>query len=99
MHMKSNILAPSLCAAVLAGIAAPASTYADERFFTYSYEATSVLPKGGIEFEQWITYRGQKEVGIYARWDFREEIEYGVTDRYTTALYLNFRNTRSDISE
>jgi hypothetical protein len=99
MHMKYPILAPSLCAAVLAGIALPASTYADERLFTYSYDASNILPKGGVEFEQWITYRGEKEDGTYARWDFREEIEFGLTDRYTTALYLNFRQTRSDISE
>jgi hypothetical protein len=63
--------------------------------FTYSYEA-EVLPKGGWEFEQWITYRGNKGTGTFARWDLREEIEYGVSDRYTTALYLNFRSTHSD---
>ena len=97
--MKSSFLAPSLCAAVLAGISLPGSANADERFFTYSYDASNILPKGGLEFEQWLTYRGQKEDGVYARWDIREEIEYGVTDRYTTAIYLNFRNTHSDISE
>ena len=69
---------------------------ADERSFTYSYEADSVLPKGGWEFEQWITYKGGKEDGIFSRWDIREEIEYGVADKYTTALYLNLRSTHSD---
>src|SRR5262245_54934084 len=69
---------------------------ADERMFTYKYEAVSVLPKGGMEFEQWFTYRGGKQDGVFARWDFREELEYGVADRYTTALYLNFRNVHSD---
>src|SRR6185436_2031071 len=94
---KNRILSPSLCAAVLAsGAALPISALADERYFNYSYEATSVLPKGGVEFEQWITYSGQKEDGVFARWDFREELEFGITDRYTTALYLNFRNTHSD---
>jgi hypothetical protein len=97
---KNTILSPSLCVAVLAGGAIlPIAALADERFFNYSYEATSVLPKGCVEFEQWITYRGQKEEGVFARWDFREELEFGITDRYTTALYLNFRNTHSDISE
>jgi hypothetical protein len=72
------------------------SLQADERMFTYSYEAASVLPKGGWEFEQWITYRGGKKDGVFARWDLREEIEYGVTDRYTTALYLNFRSTHRE---
>jgi len=87
-------------AALLAGAAAavPDTVYGDERMFTYSYEATSVLPKGGVEFEQWITYRGGKKEGTYSRWDIREEIEFGVTDRYTTALYLNFRGTFQDNS-
>ncbi len=99
--MKKNaILSPGLGAAVLAcGAALTVNTYADERFFNYSYEATSVLPKGGVEFEQWVTYNGQKEEGVFARWDFREELEFGITDRYTTALYLNFRNTHSDLSD
>jgi hypothetical protein len=69
-----------------------AHTYADERLFTYSYEA-EVLPKGGLEFEQWVTHRRDKADGVFSRWDFREELEYGLTDRLTTALYLNFRDT------
>jgi hypothetical protein len=68
---------------------------ADERMFTYNYEAVSVLPKGGMEFEQWLTYRGGKQDGVFSRWDLREELEYGVADRYTTSLYLNFRNVHS----
>lgn len=81
---------------VAASVFTMAAVQADERLFTYSYEADSVLPKGGFEFEQWVTYRGGKEEGVFARWDLREEIEYGVTDRYTTALYLNFRDTFSE---
>jgi hypothetical protein len=81
-------------AAALAAL--PTTTRADERMFTYNYEAASVLPKGGWEFEQWVTYRGDRGEGTFALWDLREEIEYGVTDRYTTALYLNLRDTHSD---
>src|SRR5687767_13612437 len=95
-----KFLSPQLCAAILAGaVTSPIAVHADERMFTYSYEAVSVLPKGGVEFEQWITYRGGKEDGVFSRWDIREELEFGITDRYTTALYLNFRDTHSDISE
>lgn len=65
------------------------SVFADERLFTYSYEP-DVLPKSQLEFEQWITARLGKDTGDYARWDLREELEYGITDRLTTALYLNF---------
>lgn len=68
---------------------------ADERFFTYSYDA-DVIPKGAWEFEQWITHRRGKSGETFSRWDFREEVEYGITDNLSTALYLNFRNTYSD---
>jgi hypothetical protein len=93
--MKTPIAGACLVAAAVAAL--PTPSLADERMFTYSYEAVSVLPKGGWEFEQWITYRGDKGEGTFARWDLREELEYGVTDRYTTALYLNFRDTHRDL--
>lgn len=70
---------------------------ADERHFTYSYEADSVLPKGRWEFEQWVTLRSGHEEGEFSRWDFREEIEYGLTERLTTALYLNFKDLYVDL--
>ena len=85
-------------ATTLGIVGAALAVHADERFFTYSYEA-DVLPKGAVEFEQWITYRGGKESGNFSRWDLREELEFGVTDRYTTAVYLNFRDTHSDLTD
>lgn len=81
-----SLVAGSLCLVALAR--------ADERRFTYTYEP-EVLPKGGLEFEQWITLRtqrtraGEVEQENYNRWEFREELEYGVTDQYSVALYLN----------
>jgi hypothetical protein len=86
----------TLLATLLAGFAVINAT-ADERRFTYSYEP-EVLPKGGMEFEQWISLRSQRtsagEVGKenFNRFDFREELEYGVTDRYTVGLYLNAKH-------
>lgn len=81
-----------LLVAILAGGSA---ARADERFFTYVYES-EVLPKGHWEFEQWLTYREGFPGGDrnFARhiWDFREELEYGMTERLSAALYLNFRN-------
>ena len=68
---------------------------ADERLFTYVEEA-EVLPKGGLEFEQWLTHRRGKANGVFAAWDFREELEYGLTDRLTVAGYLNFKSTHSE---
>lgn len=73
---------------------------ATERYFTYTYEPET-MPAGAAEFEQWITLRTQRSDAVgqhnYNRWDLREEFEYGVTDNYTVALYLNtkaenFRN-------
>lgn len=65
---------------------------ADERHFTYIYEP-EVLPKGGLEFEQWVTLRTQRTKDVdqdnYNKWEIREELEYGVTDRYSVSLYLN----------
>jgi len=67
---------------------------ADEKRFTYSYEPET-LPQGGMEFEQWITLRTQRTKGgsvqqqNYNLWELREELEYGVTDNYSVALYLN----------
>jgi len=79
---------------VVAGFAClPAG--ADERKFTYAYEAKT-LPSGILEFEQWITFRTDKGEGEFRRFDLREEFEYGLTDRLTTALYLNFEYLRSD---
>jgi hypothetical protein len=67
-------------------------TGATERYFTYTYEPET-LPAGAAEFEQWITLRTQRndQVGQhnYNRWELREEFEYGVTDNYSVALYLN----------
>ena len=63
-----------------------------ERRFTYSYEPET-MPQGGTEFEQWVTLRTQRAKGVgqqdYNRWEFRSELEYGLTDRYTASLYLN----------
>jgi len=65
---------------------------ADERLFTYTYEPET-LPQGAWALEQWVTWRAGKTVGVgkenYNRLQFREELEYGVTDRYTMAFYVN----------
>ena len=89
--MKIAFILTSL---VAAGLALPVAR-ADEKRFTYTYEP-EVLPKGGMEFEQWVTLRTQKTAGgevqqeNYNLWELREELEYGVTDNYSLSLYLNF---------
>lgn len=61
---------------------------ADEAIFAWTY-TTDLLPKGRWEFEQWATARWEKEHGTYNVFDFREEIEYGLTDNFQVSLYLN----------
>jgi hypothetical protein len=75
--------------AVLLGLAAASTASADERRFTYSYEAKT-LPQGMWEFEQWATLRTEREEGDFTAVLFREEIEYGALDRLTGSLYLNW---------
>ena len=92
-HIPNSVRRLPLVVAAL--LAAFFAARADERLFTYVQEA-EVLPKGGLEFEQWLTHRHSKADGVFARWDFREELEYGLTDRLSLAGYLNFKNTHSE---
>jgi len=90
MHkMKSATLRCSLVAALIS-LALTAS--ATERYFTYTYEPET-LPKGVWETEQWVTLRAIRNATVgqedYNRWEFRHELEYGVTDNYSLSLYLN----------
>src|SRR5262249_19627118 len=69
--------------------------WATDRLFTYTYEPET-MPAGEFEFEQWITLRSQRTAKVdqedYNLWELREEFEYGVTDNYTLALYLNMES-------
>jgi hypothetical protein len=49
-----------------------------------------------VEFEQWATLRAGKAFGVYDAWDLRSEFEVGLTDRLTTAFYLNFQSEHID---
>lgn len=80
---------------LISAVAMVAGANADERYFTYSYEA-GVLPEGDLEFEQSITNQNGKEDGDYSEWNFRTELEYGVTENYQTALYFNWDSIRSE---
>ena len=95
--MTNNINKIARWAAVCGALAGSGSALADERFFTYVQDA-DVIPKGGWEFEQWVTFRkgyagGDRDFNQYL-WDFREEMEYGFTNKLSGALYLNFRQDR-----
>ncbi len=81
-------LGPTAALAAAFAMAGAPALHADERKFTYSYEATT-LPEGSGEFEQWATLQARKESGRWTTLLLREEIEYGVTDRLNAAIYLN----------
>lgn len=89
MNLNKNFWLGFLAAGLCAGV------QADERRFTYTYEPET-MPKGGMEFEQWVTLRTQRNKAVgqqnFNRWELREELEYGVTDNYTVSLYLNTKS-------
>ena len=94
-NMKSNLINRNkvLAGLLVCGLGMGVVS-ANDRRFTYSYEPET-MPKGAMEFEQWITLRTQrtKEGSVqqenFNEWEIRESLEYGVTDRYTVELYLN----------
>ncbi len=69
---------------------------AHEEPFGYLRGAQSE-PKGEWEVTQWTTARIGKETGRYLGMDFATELEYGVSDRFQTALYLigNYHQIRN----
>jgi hypothetical protein len=76
--------------AVLAlGIGLAAGLKADEKPFTFVYSA-DVLPKGGVEFEQWVTNLNGHASGVFSRWITREEMEFGLSDKLGTSFLLEF---------
>lgn len=77
--LKSALLAAGVLALV------PGAARASELRFVYNYEATTA-PKGLLELEQWFTF---KDYDDRQRYEFRTEVEYGVTDRFQLGLYLS----------
>ena len=76
---------------ILGGLAFAAATttlLAHKEPFGYLRGAQSE-PQGEWEITQWSTARIGKESGRYLGLDLRTELEYGVTDRFQVAAYLN----------
>jgi hypothetical protein len=104
-QMKS--LRTKIWLGLCAGMVCLPLAHGTERYFTYSYEPET-MPASAMEFEQWITLRTQRTRAVgqenFNRWEIREELEYGVTDNYTVALYLNtesesFHNLATGVDE
>lgn len=87
MRFAAGLTACSLALSLLA-LLPPRVAYADEPIFGYT-RTVDTLPKGAKEIELWATQRSDKGQGHYVAYDYRAEFEYGFTDRFTGALYLN----------
>ncbi|MBX7231359.1 MAG: hypothetical protein K1X29_04645 [Bdellovibrionales bacterium] len=73
---------------ILCGLLGGFDVYASEGMFGYLYTAETT-PANTWEYEQMQTWRHAKARGSYDSLDLRNEIEYGITDKLQTALYLN----------
>ena len=95
MYHPMKILRAALAALTL-GAAIPSDLNAAERRFTYSYETTT-MPAGAWEFELWSTW---KNYANRDRFEFRHELEYGITDNLQVGFYLSdWRLTNPDEGE
>jgi hypothetical protein len=61
---------------------------AGESLFSRVY-TTDTEPAGRIEVEQLVRSRSGRSMGTYNAFDYRTEIELGVTDNFQAALYIN----------
>ncbi|MES2932923.1 MAG: DUF6662 family protein [Pseudomonadota bacterium] len=91
--MKKSQYTPRLSAApLLVALLSPLlmqpAAQAGEAIFANTYLAET-LPQGAMEIEQWVTYRTKRSQGTYQLTQTRTEFEYGVTDRWSLAVYAN----------
>jgi hypothetical protein len=72
-----------LVACITLASVAPVQAY--NRRYVYSYEAGG-MPQGLMEFEPWVTYKHYGDGGV---WEFRNELEYGLTEDLLISAYLS----------
>ena len=92
--MKRSKMILGLC---VAGLLISSQASAGEGIFAWVY-TTDLLPKGEKEIEHVTTARWQKEHGTYQALDFKEALEYGVTDDFQAAIYLNHHYSKANQS-
>jgi len=78
--------------AIFAVLWASSPAFADESPFGSVY-TTKLLPQGGSEAEQWLTWATSKPDERFDEVEGRTEVEYGITNRLQLALYANYRYT------
>jgi hypothetical protein len=66
------------------------AVHATARRFTFTYEVTTA-DKGEVELENWVAWqfhRGRDGAPDTHEFDFRHELEFGITDRFQASLYF-----------
>jgi hypothetical protein len=87
---------PAAALLVLLSAACALPALGDDRNFTFVRE-TSTLPKGGKEYEQWVTYKARtNEDHDFKELEFKHEFEYGLTDRANLGLDLEWHASDGD---
>ena len=88
---QPNLLQTFRCAALVVSSAlmltAPLAS-AGEGTFGWVY-TLDLQPKGELEFEQRVQLNQNQAAGTYQLWQSRTELEYGVTDNFQLAGYVN----------
>ena len=74
-------------------LVAEAPAQADESPFASIY-TTELLPEGGAEAEQWVTWANSKPDERFDEAEGRTEVEYGLSSRFQLSLYANYEWTR-----
>lgn len=86
--MSHRFLCLSVASIIAAGAFMVPPARADERRFTFTQEAPTT-PKGALEFENWFTWKkGTPDDSSFNRFEFRHELEFGLTDHVQLALYV-----------
>ncbi|CAF0695888.1 DUF6662 family protein [Candidatus Methylacidithermus pantelleriae] len=88
--MKLTQRCSSLFLTAVLFVGTTVATYPHETPFVFTY-LTELQPKGSWEFEQWVLPFVGQQSGDYANIFFRDEIEYGISDQFQLALYVNSR--------
>jgi len=78
-----------LGAAAMALPLLPSAARADETPFAALY-TTDILPQGGKEVEQWLTWEHGQPFQDWNHIEGRTELEYGLTNDFQIAAYLNY---------
>lgn len=73
----------------------PPVAQADESLFGM-LKSAETLPKNALEIIQHVTRRYDKGQGTYEALDTKTELEYGITDRATAAVYLLGQSIRTE---